>query len=719
MARLCPRCGEENPDRFRVCGMCGADLGAEARSAEQVRKTVTVVFSDLKGSTALGEALDSESLREVLDLYFRAMRAVLERHGGTVEKYIGDAVMAVFGLPTAHEDDALRAVRAAFEMREALARVNENLEAGWGVRLENRTGVNTGEVVAGDVRAGQRLVTGDTVNTAARLEQAAPPLEVLLGESTYRLVRDAVTVEPVEPLELKGKAGRVPAYRLLSVRSEQGRGRRLDAPLVGRERELQTLLGSLSAAVAEGRPHLVTVLGEAGVGKSRLLREFQARAGESVLWLRGRCLSYGEGITFWPLAEVVRAAADVSDEDPREQARAKVALLLGEGGREAADRLAAAIGLADGTYPVQETFWAARRFVELLARRKPVVLQLEDLHWAEPTFLDLVRFVADPATRAPAVLVCSSRRELLEDHPEWEEEGPAARCLTLGPLSREESQGVVENLLGPGLDERFRSRIVQAADGNPLFVEQLVSMLVDEGAIERDSAGGWVVRWDPETIAVPPTISALLTARLDRLAPAERTVVERAAVIGQVFPRDAVAELVPEETRPEVGAALATLVRKDLVRPHEAELAGHEAYRFVHVLVRDAAYHGLLKRTRAELHERFVDWVEGLPSDRVVEHEEIRGYHLEQAYLTRVQLGPADGHTLAVGRRGARYLASAGRRAVARGDMPAAGSLLRRAAALLPPGHPERPQLLTEAGEALVETGELALAETTLATAIQ
>ena len=330
--------------------------------APGIRRTVSIVFSDLKDSTRLGEQLDTESLREVLSLYFEEMRKVLERHGGRVEKYIGDAIVAVFGLPRLHEDDAVRAVRAAFEMKAKLEEVNDRLEDGWGVRLENRTGVNTGEVVAGDVSSGQHLVTGDTVNTAARLEQAAPPLEILIGEATYRLVRDAVEVDDVEPLELKGKAKRVPAFKLLSVSSDDGIARRLEALMVGRVAELELLMGALARARSSGHVELVTVFGPAGVGKSRLLREFVARAGDEVESLRGRCLSYGDGITFWPLAEVVRSAAGISDDDAREVATSKLRSLVDH--TDVAERMGAAIGLEDSTFPIHETFWAARRLLE-------------------------------------------------------------------------------------------------------------------------------------------------------------------------------------------------------------------------------------------------------------------------------------------------------------------------------------------------------------------
>ncbi|MGZ5352651.1 MAG: ATP-binding protein [Actinomycetota bacterium] len=713
--QVCPGCGEENPDRFRLCGMCGRALAPEA-PPQEVRRTVTIVFSDLKGSTSLGERLDSESLREVLNHYFVEMQAVLERHGGTVEKYIGDAIMAVFGLPVLHEDDAVRAVRAAAEMQERLGEVNDRLERSHGVRLENRTGVNTGEVVAGDVTHGQRLVTGDAVNVAARLEQNAPAMEVLLGEPTYRLVRDAVRVEPVEPLELKGKAEPMPAFRLLSVSLEEGVSRRHDTPIVGRERELAALVHELTTARETRTCRVVTVVAPAGVGKSRLVREYLERAAATTTQLRGRCLPYGDGITFWPLAEMARQAAGIDNDDALDEAVEKLRAVFGED-EDACDRIAAAIGLSERSFPVQETFWAARRMFEILGRDRPLLVLVDDIHWAEETFLDLIRSLAETIDDTAVVLACSARPDLLHDRPSWAEDG-SMLTLRLDPLSPEESSQVIDNLLGQtGVDPRVRDRIVHAADGNPLFVEQMLSMLIDDGTLAHDDEGRWVLRAELRTLDVPPTISALLAARLDRLGTTERAVIERGAVIGQVFFRDAVEELVPDGVRAHVGPSLAHLVARELVAPHESSFAGQEAFRFVHILIRDAAYRGLLKRVRAELHERFVDWLEQAAPDRVLELEEIRGYHLEEANRTLVELAPADARAAEVGRRGAAYLSSAGSRALARGDMPAAASLLRRAAALLPADDPSAGRLLLQAGEASIEVGDFAHAETALATA--
>ena len=713
--RICPSCGEENPERFRLCGFCGAPLAPQA-PAQEVRKTVTVVFSDLKGSTAMAEKLDSEAVREVLDVYFSAMRRVLERHGGLVEKYIGDAIMAVFGLPRLHEDDALRAIRAAHEMQAELARVNERLQARWGVRLENRTGVNTGEVVAGDPTTGQRLVTGDTVNVAARLEQAAPALQVLLGGPTYRLVRDAVEVEEVEPLELKGKSERVPAYRLLGVQRGEGVARRADTPLVGRAGELAAMTNALQRASKRRTPELVTLLAAAGVGKSRLLHEFLSGAAGQARVLRGRCLSYGEGITFWPLAEMARDAARITDHESAESALARLRELLGGGAADVVDRLAAMMGLSDATYPVQETFWAARRLLEIVAETTPTIAVIEDIHWAEATFLDLIEYVAQSSEGAPLLLLCSSRPELLELRPAWGEPRSRSLMLTLRPLTAAESATVVSNLLGEGaLADEPRHRIVEAAQGNPLFVEQMLSMMIDDGMIRR-SAEGWVASSDIRSLTVPPSISALLAARLDRLAPTERVVLERAAVIGHTFDLEAVENLCPEGLRVEVRTALEGLAGRDLVTPDEPDPARPAGYRFQHILIRDAAYQGLLKRTRAELHRKFADWLEAHDLSPLGEQDEIRGYHLEQSCLILSQLGPLDQSGIEAAGRAARHLSAAGERARSRGDVPAAANLLQRAAALVPE-EPASPRWLLHAGEALGEMGQFQSADEVLTAA--
>ena len=557
--RTCPNCGEENSDRFRLCGFCGAPL-VPALPPQEARKTVTIVFSDLVSSTALGESIDPESLREIMNRYFAEMRDVLERHGGVVEKYIGDAIMAVFGLPRVHEDDAMRAVRAAADMQRALAQLNEELDAGWGVRLANRTGVNTGEVIAGDPAAGQRLVTGDAVNVAARLEQAAPAMQALLGERTYRLVRHQVDVAELTPLSLRGKSGQVPAYRLLALRAMERRV--LDArrtEIVGRGLETARLVREFQLVVSTRSSACITVLGEAGIGKSRLVEEFARNIGDAAQVLRGGCLAYGRGITFWPLVEIVRLAARIGADDTPATARAKLGAVFGDDGAAgAADRVASAIGLSDGQFPVEEVYWGTRKLFERLGRLRPLVVVFEDIHWAEAALLDLIARVAETAADTPLLVVCAARPELSERRPGWLER-PDAQVVSLEPLSVEQTALVVDNLLGDAdLDDDTRTSIVAAADGNPLFAEQLLSMLIDDGYLRREN-GSWTRTGDIRTLSVPPTIDALLSARLDLLAREERAVVEPASVVGGVFQLSAVRALVDDAAREQVPVHLRTL----------------------------------------------------------------------------------------------------------------------------------------------------------------
>ena len=715
--QTCPSCGEENPDRFRLCGYCGTVLVAAQPPPQEVRKTVTVVFCDLKDSTALGDRLDSEALREVLALYFSAMKPVLEGHGGMIEKYIGDAIMAVFGLPRMHEDDAQRAVRAAARMREALAELNVTLRAEFGVTLENRTGVNTGEVVTGDTGASQRLATGDTVNVAARLEQAAPAGGVLIGESTYRLVRDTVEVVLVEPLMLKGKPEPVPAYRLLSVTQGATSTRPADLPLVGRAREIAALDAEFRRSVAGPECRLVTLLGEAGVGKSRLIEEFVRSIADEAVVLQSRCLSYGDGITYWPLAEVFRQAAGIVPEDGEEDARAKLASRFGEELADATSRIESIMGLSEQQYGKDELFWAVRAVLQELVRRRPLVVVFDDIHWAEPTFLDFIEQILDASLGVPLLLVCAARHELHEDRPGFAAGRRAASQVELGELSQQEIGLVMRSLLGEGsLPGPLGRRILRLAGGNPLFIEQMLSMLIDDGLL-REQAGRWVFSGAAEIVSVPGTVSSLLGARLDRLGSVERTVVESASVIGLEFSSGAVSVLLQDgSARTNLEHPLAALCSKQLIR--RAEPTAADDFHFSHILVRDTAYARLLKRTRARLHERFAAWLTDTFRSRLVEYEEILGYHLEQSFRYRAELGPIDDYGRRLGAEASRYLSSAGRRALARGDMPAAANLLKRAAALLGENDPARALLLLDAGEAAVDIGELERAESLLTEAV-
>ena len=607
----CPSCGKENPEGFQFCGFCTAPLTGDSR---EQRKTVTVLFCDVTGSTALGESTDPETLRALLARYFERMRGIVESHGGTVEKFIGDAVMAVFGVPVAHEDDALRACRAAAEMRDALP------ELGIGGRI----GVNTGEVVTG---TSERLATGDAVNVAARLEQAAVPGEVLIGEGTYELAREAVVAEPVEPLALKGKAEPVRAYRLIVL---------VDAPervhgarFVGRERELAVVRANWERACSEARCQLLTVVGEAGVGKSRLVMEALAPIDCHVVG--GRCLPYGEGITYWPVVEVLKQL-DVLPSDPA--AAAAIRSLLGE---------------SDESTSAEEIAWGFRN---LLAEQAPLVVLFDDIQWADETFLDLVEAAALLTRDAPLLLLCMARPELIERRPSW----PAP--IRLEPLAAEEA----EKLLPDSLDDELRARIASAAGGNPLFLTEM-------GTMASETKG---------EVTVPASLRALLAARLDQLEPDERSVLERGAVEGEIFHRGAVQALSPNG---QVTPRLAALVRKGLIRPNKAQLPGDEAFRFHHLLLRDAAYDALPKSLRADLHQRFADWLEH-HGPALVELDEILGYHLERAAGYHNELGRESREiALAAGDR----LGLAGRRAFWRSDWRIAVALLERSLSLTRP----------------------------------
>lgn len=707
-----------------MCAECGEDLLGPRADPEQVRRTVTVLFADVTGSTALGEQLDPESLRTLMGRYFAAIKEIVERHGGTVEKFIGDAVMAVFGLPTRHEDDALRAVRAAAEIRDMLAGLNAELQESRGMAVVFRTGVNTGEVVAGDPSAGQTLVTGDTVNTAARLEQAAQPGEILLGQATYRLVRDAVVAEPSEPVDARGKAEPVPAYRLVSVtRGAAGHARRLDAPMVGRDRDLGLLTDAFERTVADRTARLVTVIGVAGVGKSRLVHEFRQRIEARATFMLGRCLSYGDGLTYWPLADALRAPAAVDEDNTGESWHAGLtALSADQPDAEAiVERVMGLIGIGDAGAS-SEAFWAVRRLLEGMARGRPLVFAIEDLHWATPTFLDLVEHVVGWTRDAPILLVCLTRPELLEVRPGWGGERTNATTIPLEPLDPGSTDQLLANLLGSAsVRTRVLRRIAAAAEGNPLFVEELVAMLAERGELQLDGDGIPQVA-EPTDLEVPPTIEALMAARLDQLPEDERAVLGRASVVGRQFGAAEVAYLSDRSGPTSVRAALMAMVRRDLLRPDPDALlpmgAEDEAFQFRHQLICDGAYAGISRAHRARLHERYARLLEGLPAERLRQLDEVVGYHLEQAHVLWTALGGEPG-TSDLASRAATHLGAAGLRARERRDPAAAANLLARAVALLPRADPQRVALLPPLASQLLVLGRFDEAQAAISEAIE
>jgi class 3 adenylate cyclase/tetratricopeptide (TPR) repeat protein len=654
-------------------------------TAVAARKTVSILFCDLADSTALGEHLDPEPLRELLGSWYEAMRIAVERHGGTVEKFVGDAVMAVFGLPRAHEDDALRAVRAAVDMQTALTRLNASLDGRDVPPLRIRIGINTGEVVTG-VEI-DTLVTGDAVNTAKRLEQGAAGGEILIGAVTERLVRHAARLEPVGAVEAKGKSAPVEAWRVLgAIAGADSFARRWDTPLIGRTRELAALRAELTASADDRSCRLVTVIGAAGVGKTRLVSELVAEVGAHATVVAGRCLPYGDGITFWPLTELLQrlggeqAVTEAMRDEPDAALVAERLRVLG----------------GSGSAPPEELFWAVRRLFETLARPRPLLVVLEDIHWAEPMLLDLVEHVSRWSRDNPILLFCVARPELLEERPQWDGE-----LVRLEPLSSAEATRLLEALDGGGiLAPDLRARVAEAAQGNPLYTEQLVAMLADEA------------RAPDELLELPPTIQALLAARLDRLDPDERHVLERASVVGREFWPGAVATL--GSGRDEaLGPLLLGLARRDLMEPAASTIPGEDGFRFRHALIRDAAYAGIPKRARADLHERFAGWLELHDGT-----DELLGYHLEQAYHFRDELGAPDDHSRSLGERAGELLTGAGRRALARDDVPAAVNLLERGVALLPRTSDSRGYGLLELAIALMRSGAFPAAEGVLEEAL-
>jgi predicted ATPase/class 3 adenylate cyclase len=651
------------------------------------RRTVTVLFADVADSTPLGERLDPESLRRVMTRFFDAMSGVLERHGGTVEKFIGDAVMAVFGIPELHEDDALRAVRAATELRQALSTLNAQLEQEYGARIGIRVGINTGEVVAGDGTGGQMLATGDPVNVAKRLEEAARTGEILVGEATRQLVENAAVLEPREELSLKGKSTPQTAWNVLAViEGASGYARRLDAPLIGREAELALLRESFGEAVVARQCRLFTVVGPAGIGKSRLASELCASLRDEATVLTGRCLAYGDGITFWPLIEIVGSIG--SDDGIRE-------LLAGvEDGDVIAARVLGAVG-SNPTASGGETFWAVRRLFEELAREKPLVVLVEDIHWAEPTLLDLLEYLAGWTHDAPVLLLCLARPDLVDERPAWLTQTGSG--VMLEPLTDEEASRLLDEIAREWpLDAPARRRITEAAEGNPLYLEQMAAMLAEGGPLE----------------GIPPTVHALIAARLGRLPPDERRVLESAAVAGSKhFVRSALRKLLGEDDQTVVDASLLSLARKDLL---SARPGREDAYRFRHVLIRDAAYAGIPKERRAQLHERFAEWASNTAAGKAGDLDEIVGYHLEQAVRYREQLGPLDDQGRELADRAARLLGAAGQRAFARDDAPAAVNLLDRALALVTDEDPAQLELVRQLSTSLWSIGEVARAEALL-----
>lgn len=669
-----------------------APASPSAPPPRSVRKIVTVVFADVTGSTLLASTLDPETLRTVMGAFFGAMRSVVERHGGTVEKISGDEVMAVFGVPVVHEDDGIRALRAATGMHDALEGLNAGLERDYGFRLGLRIGVNTGEVVTGDERD-TPLVTGEAVNVGKRLQENASPGDVLLGPMTRAVVLPAAELEPVGSVELRGRPEPLPSYRLVRlIETRVTDGRDHSAPLVGRREELAGLRTAYERACSERSCQVGIVLGDAGIGKTRLTRELTAEVAGGAQVLVGRCISYGEGATYLPLVEVVRQATrDTTLE----------AILEGDPDAEQVARaLRGLVGDHDAPLPADEAALAVRRLLETLAGRSPLVLVLEDLHWAEPTLLDLVEDLVERSSGAPLLVLAVARPNLAERRPHWLVESPERVVMLLDPLADEEAEELVTVLAGETVDASARARVIAIAEGNPLFAEQLLVLVRERGPEALESR--------------PPTVEALLASRLDALPPVERSAAERAAVIGRDFRRSELVALSPPEEAALAEQTLGSLTRAGFVRARRATASAEDSYAFHHVLIRDVAYAGVPKARRAELHEQLADWL----AEQDEAPEEIVGYHLEQASRNLVELGSFERRRAKLAADGGEVLGRAGVRALARGDSHAANNLLTRASSLLPSGNPLRLELLAELGVAQRMGGHLARAEQVLADAV-
>jgi DNA-binding SARP family transcriptional activator len=638
-----------------------------------VRKTVTVLVARIPSARGLDpEALSGDDERHRAEL-----AQTVERYGGTMVSGLGNPVIAVFGVPRVHEDDAFRAVSAALEIREA--RAGDAIDPGSATRV----GIATGEVLASGSTAGIVSVVGEPMTAAAELESAAAAGEILLDADTERLVRGRARADPIE-------TDPGPAWRLRDIKLERPAVGSLKAPLVGREDELARLRQAFEEATREHTLQLLTILGAAGIGKSRLAQELASLASERATVLVGRCVPYGEGITFWSLREMVSQLAAAGPGGK--------ALADGHEVRSLADGLLEAIDVVEASSDREEIFWATRSLFEALARNRPLVVFFEDVHWAEPTLLDLVEYLAERVRSAPVLLVCIARLELLEDRPDWGRGTPNASSVQLERLPGPDCEALIANL-ARGLPQTTTTRVLETADGNPLFIEQLVAMLAEGGGEEAE-------------VPIPPTIAALLSARLDRLGPGERAVIARAAVVGKEFSADAVVDLLPPDARPFATRHLEALIRKQLIGPGPAP-GGDESFRFRHILIQQAAYRATPKRLRAQLHERFADWIEDPARGEV---SELVGYHLEQAFRHRTELGPLGEDELELARRAGGQLTTAGRRAFQRGDMPATVNLLGRAAAL-PTADREGLVALPELGYALFEIGEVDEASTVLADA--
>ena len=707
---LCANCGQENPEAARFCLACGTPL-ADSQSAREERKVVTVLFADLVGFTSRAEQLDPEDVRAMLSPYYARLRQELERRGGTVEKFIGDAVMALFGAPVAHEDDPERAVRAALAIRDGIAELNE---ADSKLELQVRIAVNTGEALialGANPSEGEGMASGDVVNTTARLQASAPVNGILVGESTYRATERTIEYREAEPVTAKGKAEPVKVWEVLEPRARYGvdiglRGR---VALVGREQELDVLLDALARARAESSSQLVTLVGVPGIGKSRLVVELSAAVDEDpelIFWRQGRSLPYGEGVTFWALAEIVKAQAGILETDSAEEALDKLRRTVGDVVVDQGEadwiesQLRPLVGLEDEAQPggdrQAEAFGAWRRFFEHLAERSPLVLVFEDLHWADDGLLEFVDDLVEWTSAVPLLVVCVARPELLSRRPGWSGGKPNATTLSLSPLTHDDTARLVAGLLEQAvLPAELQAALLARAEGNPLYAEEYVRMLQDRGFLRRED-GAWRFEGSDE-LPLPESVQGIVAARLDALSPDEKALVQDAAVLGKVFWPGAVAA-VGRIARGSVEESLRALGRKEFVRrERRSSVAGEDQYIFLHVLVRDVAYGQIPRARRAAKHQLAAEWIASLSTERSEDRAEMLAHH----YLSAIELAQASGQDPSELAEPARLaLRDAGDRALALNAFAAAARFYEFALTLWPPDDLERPSLLLRLGKA-------------------
>jgi class 3 adenylate cyclase/tetratricopeptide (TPR) repeat protein len=712
---LCPNCGEDNPDKAKFCSECATPLKAAPITQAEERKVVSILFVDLVGFTARSHDLDPEDIHAVLAPYHRLLKTEIERFGGTVEKFIGDAVMAVFGAPLAREDDAERSVRAALRITEAIKELNESDPH---LDLSIRAAVNTGEGLvnlSARPQSGEGMVTGDVVNTASRLQGVAPVNAVLVGEITYRSTNDLIVYEDMEPVALKGKPEPLAVWRAVSARSRLGVDveTRYRTPFIGRELDLATLKTAYQGALRESSLQLVTVVGEPGVGKSRLLAELASYVDEQeeiVYWRQGRSLPYGEGITFWALGEIVKAQAGINESDSPDVAAEKLVTAVSAVVNDDADqawvkaRLAPLVGATStaGGAEKEESFTAWLRFFEAIAGRSPLVLVFEDLHWADSTLLEFIEHLVEWSTGVPILVVGTARPELFEKKADWGAGRRNYTTISLSPLSDAETAQLVSALLPQAvLPAEVHAALLERAGGNPLYAEEFIRMLSDRGILVRR---GRTLTFDMEAdIPIPDNVQAIIAARLDTLPAERKSLLHNAAVVGKVFWSGALATLGDLDEQ-STSRSLQELVRQELIRPaRTSSVEGHQEYSFWHALIRDVAYGQISRRERRRRHRSAAEWLEHIAGDRASDHAEVLAYHYETALgLTRASSNASEVAELKAA--ASRFLVMAGERALDL-DVRRADSYLERALALLPPDDPPRARALAKRAETATYLG--------------